>query len=611
VFNLSIRNTIDTFFQHVCDYDIVLISSKNGHAELYLNDFPRLLAQYRLTDDSAKLWYLGGSLSVSESSHQVKKRYLSMGFTNVYPKPISFREVLNDVNADIHRYEIRKRPYRHGKVKARATLAPINCDTVVDRKWTERELSEQRKKVLEEWPTGERILSTPTAIRKTKSLDEMLWRNQEHFSGPLLQPRTGVADINEQIELLHFLEMSGSDISSVQLDSASRSKFYEKASKGRDESISRKRSVLNGFPVPVYGADELKRLINSLKTPFQLRGGGPDHRFTYEIAINAGSTGVEGGFLCYLLPYDRLCSPLESLSNWQYIDRLCALQEEKFGTVINREYFGVLTASLLEPSLAIVINIIQSILSLQQGCRSITVGYAEQGNRCQDIAAVQVMREMVEYYLRKFRYNSFRLTTVFHQYMAAFPSSYEKASQLIQNSAVTAMLAGATKIMVKTPVESIEIPDRNQNAVALNLCRMALLNAVDVKVNDERLKLEKDILRKEVKQIMEAIIDLGNYSVAIGAIKAVECGLIDIPWSPNIYNKGDVMGIRDKNGAIRFINTGNLPFSNEVKDFHLQKVTERKDLEREADIFSLLEKDLSRIWKNDYASWPLDGNYII
>jgi methylaspartate mutase epsilon subunit len=70
------------------------------------------------------------------------------------------------------------------------------------------------------------------------------------------------------------------------------------------------------------------------------------------------------------------------------------------------------------------------------------------------------------------------------------------------------------------------------------------------------------------------------------------------------------MGVRDADGAIRFYEFGNLPFDESIKHFHQEKVLTRKTLERDASTFSLIEKDLSRIWQNDYKSWPLDGHYV-
>lgn len=609
--NLGIRNTIEHFFELIHDFDIILVSNKNGHAELYLQNFPNLLQDYSLYNNDIKLWYLGGSLSVSESDFQVKKKWLQAGFTNVYPKPIVFQEVLHDISRDVHRFDIKKKHIVLSDKEPKVKIPAIAYEGIINRKLTKEELLRERTRVLQEWSTGKEVITAPLMpLDKNRILDNLLWHNKISGKIPLFQPRTGVADLQEQIGILKFLEIAGCSISSVQLDSASRSRFYDKAVDGLAISKERKASMLNGFPIPVHGVSGVQKLISSLNTPFQLRGGGPDHRFTYEIALKSGVSAVEGGFICYLLPYDKLCSPIESFRNWQYVDRLCAWYEEQYGILINREYFGVLTASLIEPSLAIVVNVIQSLLSAQQGVKSITVGYAEQGNRSQDIAAVKVMEEMVTYYLNLFRFYDCKVTTVFHQYMSAFPSDYEKAVDLIFNSSITATLAGATKVMVKTAVEAIRIPDKYENVKALQLCQKAALFARETKVSHQQIEVEGNMLRKEVKQMINAILELGNNSFAIGAIRAIEYGILDIPWSPNNFNNNKVMGIRDIDGAVRFLNFGNLPFNEEVKAWHHEKVHMRKTMERETSLFSLLEKDLSRIWKNDYKKWPLDNTYI-
>ncbi|WP_217606514.1 methylaspartate mutase subunit E [Chitinophaga sp. GbtcB8] len=610
--SLGIRNLISSFFDHAPDFDIIMISNKNGHAELYLQDFARLMSQYKLTDDSTKLWYLGGSLAVSESDFQIKKKYLGMGFTNVYPKPVPFTQVLEEIRKDIHRHEIPKRESNYRKNRRRSLVAEkLRVDEITDRQWTREELTTHRKEVLAEWHTGREVMTdTYQNANKQHTLGNILWSNKQAGNKPLFQPRTGVADIEQQITLLQHLEAEGSDVSSVQLDAASRSRMYDKAELGKDLSIERKQSQLNGFPIPVYGVKEVRRLITSLKRPFQLRGGGPDHRFTYEIALAAGITAVEGGCICYCLPYDKLTNPIESLRNWQFIDRLSAFYEEVHDVSINREYFGTLTATLIEPSLAISVNVIQAILTAQQGVKNITVGYAEQGNRAQDIAAIQIMEEQVNAFLHMYGFMDVRVTTVYHQFMAAFPSDYKKAEDLIFNSSITATLAGATKVMVKTAVEAIRIPDRFDNAKAVKLSKQGALTAHHSMVDKEKLKIEKQLIRSEVKQIMDAVMQLSNGSIAKGAIKAIEAGILDIPWSPSIYNKGKVVGVRDIDGAVRFYDFGNLPFDEKTKDFHREKVVIRKNMERDSSIFSLLEKDLSRIWQNDYKTWPLDGTYV-
>jgi methylaspartate mutase epsilon subunit len=613
VFNIGIRNTTEVFFRYAKDYDVIMISNKNGHAELYLHDFEERLHEFRLHNNTNRVWALGGSLSVSEADIAVKRKYLQLGFSIVYPRPVSFKVILESIRQELSRQEIPPKPVsKHHQLRYNLT---INTDDIIDRRWDDEELDKERSEVLKDWPTGKDViiplLQPANENIQQKSLDNLLWNNKINNGFPLLQPRTGVADITEQLSMIQFLESNGSSISSVQLDAACRAKLYKVAEAGIELSRERKASQLNGFPIPIYGVSKVRQMINSVKNPFQLRAGGPDHRFTYEIALSAGIHSTEGGFICYCFPYDKLTSPVESLKNWQYIDRLSARYTERLGVNVNREFFGVLTATLIEPSIAIVVNIVQALAAAQQGVRSITLGYAEQGNRAQDIAAMNKLEELTIFYLNKYGYKRCKITTVFHQYMAAFPEEYKKAEDLIFNSSITAAKARATKMMVKTPMEAIKIPSVYDNAKALQICRKGFSLASLGTVNHNQVDVEKKLIAREVHQIMNAITEEGNGSVIKGSVKALQKGIIDIPWSPNIFNANKVITLRDIDGAVRFHDFGDLPFDENTKAFHHEKIYLRQCMERDSSIFSLLEKDLSRIWKSDYKQWPLDGIYVV
>jgi methylaspartate mutase epsilon subunit len=219
VFNLGIRNTLADFFRYAEHFDMIMMSNKNGHAEIYLQQFPRLLSEFKLLHDETKLWYLGGSLSVSESDFAIKKHFLSVGFTNVYPKPVGFHQIASDIRRDIALNNIPKRDSYLTNKKAVAA-SPINCSGLSDEQCSERELSNARKIVLTEWKTGKEV-DLLRFEAPMHSMDKLLWERKKHSGEILLQPRTGVADINEQIRKLEELEESGSGISSVQLDAAS------------------------------------------------------------------------------------------------------------------------------------------------------------------------------------------------------------------------------------------------------------------------------------------------------------------------------------------------------------------------------------------------------
>jgi len=351
--NLGIRNDVADFMRAAQDFDLIMISNNNGHAELYLQDFGRLLAANKLVWNSPKVWYLGGNLSVSEADEAIKKKFIGMGFTNVFPKPVDFRQIVKEVRRDLEKCNIKEREVG-SRAQANGRQRPV-CDLreVSDERWSAARLERERRTVLTEWQTGREVnLHAPSypPLSSEQNLDFVLWRAKTEKRLPLLQPRTGVANLSQQIDILTYLEEFGMDVASIQLDAASRSKLYQKAKLGIELSDERRRSSLNGFPVPIHGVPGVRKTVEALHVPFQIRAGGPDHRFTYELALQGGASAVEGGFICYLFPYDKLTTPIESLHFWQYVDRLSALYLERDGLVVNREFFGTLTANLIEPA---------------------------------------------------------------------------------------------------------------------------------------------------------------------------------------------------------------------------------------------------------------------
>jgi methylaspartate mutase epsilon subunit len=87
---------------------------------------------------------------------------------------------------------------------------------------------------------------------------------------------------------------------------------------------------------------------------------------------------------------------------------------------------------------------------------------------------------------------------------------------------------------------------------------------------------ETEMLQKETRAILDKTLELGNGDPVIGAIKAVEAGILDHPVASNRYVKGVAMGARDARGAVRYLVCDNQPFSKEIRDFHKEKLAERE-----------------------------------
>ena len=609
--NIGIMNVLDDFFSRAENFDAIFISCMNGHADLYLQNFPLELKRFNLNNRYPKIWYLGGNLSVQELTESFVRRYLKMGFDFVSPKPISCDDLKKQLLKDFYNKGIKKRKIPH--LAMDETIHIPSLDAIDDNPITDEVFQLEREKILDSWPTGQGVWNAD--IKKNhavafKNMHNILLHSQSSNCRPLIQPRTGVAHTCDEIEILTFLRQKGLDISSIQLDAASRKKMYDKAYEGVLRTEKGKQSFLNGYPVPVHGVKGIEEIVHSIDNPFQIRAGSPDHRLIYEIGLAGGTSSLEGGFICYLYPYDKNTSPLESLFFWKYVDKLVDWYYKHFNIIINREYFGPLTCSLIEPTIPICINIVQAILSAKLGVKCISVGLAEQGNRCQDIAAVRVLDKMTREYLTKYGFLDCSVSTVYHQFMASFPSDINKARDLILNSSITGASAGATRIMTKTPVESQHIPSKEDNAEGLQITRTGLLMAKETAINWPMVRQEMALLTRQVASLMNSIEQLGQGAVARGITRAFQEGILDIPFSPNIYNKNHLTTARDCDGAVRFVNPEDLPFDKNIIDFHKEKIHQRMTRQRAIKIFEILEKDLTRIWKNDYLQWPLDGHYL-
>lgn len=610
--NIGILNTLEDFFRAAPGYDAVLISCMNGHVDLYLDEFPFWKKRFDQANPGPRLWYLGGNLSVKEEAETIMERYRRCGFDFVSPRPISCDAVKERLYRDFYRKGIRMRKLA---LQEETPFPPIpRVESVTDEPLPGPVFHAIRREVLDSWPSGAEVWDEDIARNHstpTKNFHHVLSnRHGKENSRPLVQPRTGVAHTGDEIDILLFLRQGGLDISSIQLDAASRKKMYNKAQEGVLKTEKGGTSFLNGYPVPVHGVKGVKEILQAIDTPFQVRAGSPDHRLVYEIALAGGATSVEGGFICYLFPYDKRTSPVESLEYWKYIDQLTAWYHQVYGVIINREYFGPLTCCLIEPSIAITINIIQALLSARMGVTSISVGLAEQGNRAQDIAAIRILARLTHQYLETYGYSHCTVTTVFHHYMAAFPTDMVKAEDLILNSSITASLAKADRIMTKTPVEAHHIPTREDNSRGLWLTHRGLMMARDKSCDEIAVQAEMILLEKEVTALVSSIETLGKGALARGAIKAFELGFLDIPFSPSLFNRNISITARDCNGAVRFVNPDHLPFTTDIIETHKEKIHQRLTAERTNRVSLILEKDLTRIWKNDFAHWPLDNTYI-
>lgn len=467
----------------------------------------------------------------------------------------------------------------------------------------------ERKEVLQQWQTGQDVdfdeaVAYQKSIPQQKRFGAKLAKAVEE-NVTLIQPRAGVALPDEHLKLLQFLETEGeADLLPSTVDSYTRLNRYTEAETGIEKSKETGRSMLNGFPIVNYGVGICRQVTSALKNPVQVRHGTPDARLLTEISIAGGFTSYEGGGISYNIPYSKAHSIEKTIAHWQYTDRLVGLYEEA-GVSINREPFGPLTGTLISPCISNSVAIIETLLAATQGVKDITVGYGQCGNLIQDVAAIRSLNILAREYLDKFGFNDVRVTTVFHQWMGGFPQDEAKAFGVISWGAAAAVLAKATKVIVKTPHEAMGVPTKEANAAGLRATKqlVSMLKDQDFR-SIPAVIAESEIIMKEMHCILDKVEELGKGDYAIGTVAAFEAGVLDIPFAPSRYNAGKVMPARDNAGAVRFLEIGNMPFTQDLIDFHRQKLEERAKYEKRAVSFQMVIDDVYAIGKGFLVGRP-------
>jgi methylaspartate mutase epsilon subunit len=269
------------------------------------------------------------------------------------------------------------------------------------------------------------------------------------------------------------------------------------------------------------------------------------------------------------LPYSKNFPLDKAFLYWKYVEKICA-NYSKLNEPINRESFGPLTATLVPPCITIVIQILEMLLSLEEGVKSFSVSFAQNGSVLQDVVTANVLRKTAKFYAKKLGFDDASIQLVYHQWMGAFPRNKEFSDSLINTSTVISALVRADKIIVKTRDEAFGIPTMQCNAqsVANTKYTINILKGLPL-FSDEQ---EEENLEEEVHSIMEAVLNDSADTLWRKVFNSIKNGIIDVPFSPHIINKNEVITIRDEDSNIRIIEKGNLPLKEKNFAFEKSKI---------------------------------------
>lgn len=471
-----------------------------------------------------------------------------------------------------------------------------------NKKLAEDQFFKERQEVLAQWPTGKEV-DLQEAIAFHKSLPKQkIWplkmRNAKEHGEPYASSGMGKATIEEHTELLTFVEKEGqADILSATVDSFSRQNNYKRAQQGIEESIKRGRSALNGLPVVNHGVTGIRKIVAAVNSPIIMRYGAADPRLIDEIGLAGGFTADAADPLMDFWHHNARVKLETCLLTHRYTHRLVGYYEEH-GVPLCVSLQGLYGAGI-PPSLNIAAILVQILMMAEQGVKNIMPHFAAHGNLAQDVATATVLRKLSQGYLKKFGYKGVEEFLSVSFSLVQYPMEVGSAFAVIFMNTLMAKLCGAQRNDIRTVAEAKGIPTKEDTAYSYRTAKAMqnFLQPQKIGVCQKDLEMEIGMVEKEVRCIIDKILEFGEGDVVVGTLMAVKTGVLDHPFATNPASPAKVMGIKDINGAVRFLNHGNLPFTNDIIEFHQSKIKEREKKQGMQITYETIVSDLMAVSK--------------
>jgi len=447
----------------------------------------------------------------------------------------------------------------------------------------EEEFLKMRQKVLAAWPTGrdvdlEEAVEYQQKLPESKNFARVLAKYHEEGKTGLF-PRAGVPVVEEEIELVRSLNAVGVSLIPLTTDSYTRNLQLDLAQKGLEESIRTGKPKLNGYPIINHGVKTNRRVVEACEGAFDPRSSRMANSLVGEIAFASGMTAMPNSFFGWIGGYDKKATIEECIETAQYLGRLIGFYIDR-GIIISTDCHGWLPNGVIPMYVNIATQIIEALISAEQGVKSVVPLINLQGNINQDIADVRATPNLYKKYLQKFGYNDVMIPGLIGSQVPlfAFPQDIGSAFGYINYTATIAAIAKLDACSVKTIDEALGVPSMESHVQTYRSANW-IFNVVRqqrFEIDSQEINQEEKMTEMAVTAILDKVIDMGDGDIAVGVVKAVEAGVLDSPFSVNIHVRDQVLGARDLQGACRYIEYGNLPIPKEVRQYNDEKVRERE-----------------------------------
>ncbi len=477
---------------------------------------------------------------------------------------------------------------------------------IVNKRIDDDLLMKKRREELDKWPTGKEVDFEEAAAYQKSLPDSKVWwkvmvklREEGRMS---VFPRAGTPVLQKMIELCQGLCETGVVLIPVTTDSYTRLGQYEKVQGILDECNKTGKALLNGYPIINQGVKNTRKLVESVDAAFSPRG------ISSEIAIASGLTTYECGleFITWGA-YSKKMTIRELVEKWQNGTRVAGWYADR-GVILCTDLHGWLPTAPYPLSVNIVTLILQALTAAEQGLKAIYPLVHCMGNMTQDMAWIKLTPKLIGEYLDKFGYKDCMITGCCPAQTPLFPNPMDMGGAFAYLSyiAMVGALCKCNAVDLRSIDEAAGVPTKDTNTVSYTAAKWIFDVVREQQINFQikDVEVEEKITEMEVRSILDKILDLGDGDIIDGTIKAVEAGVLDSPWSPNITVKDKVLGVRDAHGACRYLEFGNLPFSKQIKEFHLGKIAEREKLEGKKADYHTAVRDLWSFSKGKIVGIP-------
>lgn len=451
------------------------------------------------------------------------------------------------------------------------------------KRWDWDYFLEQRGAVLKLWPSGAELEGADAIAEGIAYHKNQPWwkyaslRNKQALKEQRIQivPQVGHALVEQTVAHMQCSEDLRPDRWYVLTDTYTRKSEYAKAQDAVDRSRRDGFSYLNGYPLAAHGVSGARAVNECTRAAVGTDNNDEDARLPWEIALAGGWTWGTIKSIEQLIQHSRDYPVDRNIHNQQYIDRLAAHYTEHGIPILRRASANLPGWDSL--GFKVTVSLLEVLLSAAQGVKYIDLSLGIGMNLVQDSAAIQALRNLAREYLDRLGYADVEIYSWTYFFLGDWPPQRgQMVGQLAWNAAVS-VLGGCCGMYIKSPDEATTTPTGERFREAMEICgQVVRLVAGQRLPESDELRIERDMIEREVRAVVGKILELGDGDIAVGSCRGFQTGVIDTIFSPYRYLKGKVKVVRDANGALRYLDHGLMPLPPEVVEYHRACIARRE-----------------------------------